>query len=198
MPIINKPILLFLLSILYCTTLSAQRETWIFDQSHCNIQFTVAHMGISKTVGTFNEFGGEISCGADFSDILISFYINSSSINTNNSVRDNHLKSPDFLAPTRYPYIYFKGTALEMVSEGHYQLKGFLKIKNIEKPIEFDVTFGGIVIDKSQSERAGFELRGVINRFDYNLTWNEMLDGNIPIVGKEVVIVCQIQIVKTK
>lgn len=179
--------------------LPAQKSNWVFDQSNCSVQFNVVHMGIAKVTGWFNNFGGEITnCSDDFSEALITFFINSSSLSSNNTIRDNHLKSPEFLAVTRYPYINFKGSGLKKMKDNLYKLQGKLTIKGVEKEVEFDVRYGGTIIDKSGSTRAGFDLSGTINRFDYRLEWNELIDTTIPIVDKNIEIICRLQLVKTK
>lgn len=117
---------------------------WKLDPSHSEIQFKVRHL-VSKVSGHFEKFDIRVETeGDDFTTAKIDFWANANSINTNNDLRDEHLKGKDFLYTEKYPKITFKGEMLEKNEDGNYQLQGDLTIRGISKRIFLDVEFGGL------------------------------------------------------
>jgi polyisoprenoid-binding protein YceI len=146
---------------------------------------------ISTVTGNFKSFeGGAESSSDDFQGAEISFSANVSSIDTNQSDRDNHLKSADFFDAEKYPKMTFKG-----ILEGD-KLKGDLTIKDITKEVELTADFGGVVQDPYGQTKAGFELEGKISRKEFGLTWNAVTEAGSVVVSDQVRILANIQIVK--
>lgn len=170
------------------------QSTWTIDKYHSKVGFSVAHMGVSETEGKFNEFEGSVvSKTDDFSGAEITFTAKTASIDTDNERRDGHLKSPDFFDAEKYPDITFKGT---LVKDGtKYKAKGNFTLHGVTKPVEFEVTYGGTV-NTGKGFKAGFKLKGEINRQDYGLTWtNKVATGEL-VVGDTVEINCKIELDK--
>lgn len=175
------------------------QTTWMIDNSHSQVMFTVSHLVISEVTGSFKGFTGTISATKpDFTDAKIEFNVDVNTVNTDNEMRDNHLKGDDFFNAGKYPKMTFKGTGLQKVSGNKYTLSGELTIRDVTKPITLDVTYFGTTNDPWGNTKAGFKIKGKINRFDYNLKWNTLTEAGGAVVGEEVEIVCNLELAKSK
>ena len=177
------------------TTAAAQSVTkWTVDKLHSNVRFAVSHMVVAETEGTFRVFDGKAEHSkADWSDAKIEFAVDVNSINTDNDMRDKHLKSDDFLNAEKYPKMTFRSTSFKPLGKNKYELKGDLTIRDVTKPVTFDVTLGGVAGDK-----AGFKATTTINRFDYNLKWNTLTEAGGAMVGKDVEISVRVELDRSK
>lgn len=176
-------------------TYGMAQETWLLDKSHTNIEFNVTHLVISEVNGNFREFNATVvNSTDDFEGAEVKFTANVASIDTDNEMRDNHLKSDDFFNAETYPEIKFSGILVK--DQGGYQLKGQMTIRDIVKPIQFDVKYNGTITDPWGNEKAGFKIQGTINRFDYGLMWNTMMEAGGAVVGEDIDIVCNVELQK--
>ncbi|HOK98475.1 MAG TPA: YceI family protein, partial [Bacteroidales bacterium] len=107
-------------------------------------------------------------------------------INTDNEMRDNHLKGDDFFNAAKFPKMTFKSKSFKKVSGNKYELVGDLTIRDVTKTVKFDVTYGGTAKDPYGNIKAGFKASAVINRFDYGLKWNALTEAGGAVVGNEV------------
>lgn len=161
---------------------------WVLDKAHSNVKFTVTHMLVTETEGSFRIFDGSVeNTKPDLSDAIIQFSVNVNSINTNNENRDRHLKSDDFFNAGKYPQMKFVSTAFTPAGENKYKLTGNLTIRDVTKPVTFEVTGAGTGQDK-RTTTTGFTAITVINRFDYGLKWDKATETGGLIVSKEVTI----------
>ncbi|WP_017755400.1 YceI family protein [Calidifontibacillus oryziterrae] len=168
---------------------------WIIDQSHSNIGFEVKHMMVSKVRGHFDEYTAHIE-SEDLTDLTtanISFNFDVAKINTNNVDRDNHLKSADFFDVEIFPSIEFKSTNITKDGD-EYKVTGDLTIKDVTKPITFDVEYGGKGVNPWGVEVYGFEGEAKVNREDFGLTWNAPLETGGFLVGKDIKIKVELEI----
>lgn len=174
------------------------KTKWGIDPVHSEIAFKVKHLMISNVKGTFQEFDATVyTTGDDFSTSEIEFSMKPASIHTGNPDRDAHLKSPDFFDIEKFELITFKSNSLKSLDEvGNYELTGTMTIKGIARELKLDVEFGGIMKDPWGNSKAGFTLNGKINRKDWNLTWNAALEAGGVLVGEEVEISCEVQLLK--
>jgi len=180
------------------TVLFAQTK-WTVDPVHSNVKFTVTHLVISEVEGNFKKFDGSLtSAKPDFSDAAINFTIDVNSVNTDNDMRDNHLKSDDFFNAPQYPNMIFKSTSFKKVSDNKYELYGNLTIRDVTKPVKFDVVYGGTGKDGYGNTKAGFKATTTINRFDYNLKWNGLTSAGDATVGKDVTIDLRLEFAQAK
>jgi polyisoprenoid-binding protein YceI len=164
----------------------SQSAKWTFDKAHTNIHFSVAHLVVSDVVGTFKAFDGSMeSSKPDFSDAVINFTVDVSSINTDNEMRDNHLKSDDFFSAAKFPQMKFVSTSFQPLGNNKYKLDGNLTIRDVTKPVSFDVSYGGQV-NAMGGLHAGFKAKTTINRFDYNLKWDKTTEAGGLVAGKDV------------
>ncbi|MDB5283082.1 MAG: YceI family protein [Bacteroidota bacterium] len=162
------------------------QTTWSFDNAHTSVKFGVSHLVISEVEGQFKKYSGKVVSKSDeFIDANIDFTIDVNSINTDNDMRDKHLKSDDFFNAEKFPNITFKSTSFKKVSGTKYLLEGDLTIRDVTKRVKLDVIYNGTVKDPYGNVKAGFKITGSVNRFDYNLKWNNLADAG-PVVGKDI------------
>ncbi len=178
--------------------MTAEVTKWAIDPTHSKVGFRVKHLMISNVQGSFREFSGEVkTTGNDFSTAIISFSLNTSSVDTEMADRDGHLKSADFFDSEKFPVILFSGNGLKDLGDDIYELTGTLKIKDVSKSVKLSVEFGGVMSDPWGNVKAGFSITGKINRKDFGLNWNAALEAGGVLVGEEVKIDCDIELVKS-
>ncbi|HET9825540.1 MAG TPA: YceI family protein [Chitinophagaceae bacterium] len=170
---------------------------WKADPVHTEIQFTAKHLMLTTVTGYFREFDLEVETeDEDFKKASgILFIANINSINTNNAQRDAHLKSSDFFAAEEYGELKFEGKGFKKHA-ANYLLSGDLTIRNVTRPIEVEVEYGGIITDPWGQKRAGFTVEGKINRKDFNLTWDAATEAGQIVVSNEIKIHCAVELVK--
>lgn len=171
---------------------------WTIDKAHSSVKFTVTHMVVSEVEGSFKLFDGTMeNSKADLSDAKINFTVDVNSIDTDNEKRDGHLKGDDFFSAEKYPSMTFTSTSLKPAGENKYKLEGNLTIREVTKPVVFDVVYGGSAAANG-STKAGFKATTKINRFDYNLKWDKATEAGGLVVSKEVGITVNAQLNKAK
>jgi polyisoprenoid-binding protein YceI len=173
-------------------------KKWVLDPAHTQVQFKVKHMMITTVTGSFNEYEASVETEEeDFMRAKISFTAFVNSLSTGNADRDAHLKSPDFFDAEKYPTITFKATKYESVdNDGSYELYGDLTVKDVTRNVKLDVEFGGVVKDPWGNTKAGFTINGKINRKDYGLQWNVVTEAGGVLVGEEVKIAMEVQLIE--
>ena len=172
-----------------------QGQKWSVDHTHSKVGFSARHMVISEVIGHFNAFNITIdSTGDDWTESHIEIEINTNSIDTGVEDRDNHLRSADFFEAEKYPKIFFKSKSFKKIDDENFKLTGDLTIKNITNEIELDVFYGGKIVDPWGNNRAGFSVRGSLNRFDYDLKWNAFIETGGAVVGKTIKLICDIEL----
>ena len=170
------------------------QTNWTLDKGHSSVAFSVAHMVVSETTGNFKDFDVKaVSKSEDFVGDEVEFTAKTASVFTDNEKRDGHLKSDDFFNAEKFPEIKFKGTVVK--EGGKYQLKGNLTMRDVTKPVTFDLTYGGKV-KAYGGEKAGFKFTGKVNRQEFGLKFNKALEGGGLVVGDEVEFTCKIELNK--
>ena len=166
--------------------------TWNLDASHSEVGFKVKHLMINNVKGQLNTFQVDVEhAGDDLKSANIIFSADMASIDTNNEQRDQHLKSGDFFDVEKFPSIQFKSTKYDSK-----ELVGDLTIRDVTKSVTLNVEFGGIAKDPWGNTKAGFTVTGKINRKDWCLEWNAALETGGVLVGEDVSITAEIQLVK--
>ncbi|MBH1960398.1 MAG: polyisoprenoid-binding protein [Flavobacteriia bacterium] len=164
---------------------------WNLDPTHSEITFKVRHMMISNVKGEFKNFNVNLeSEDENFKNVKANATIDTSSISTNNTDRDNHLKSGEFFNAEAHPQITFETDSL------NDDVTGNLTINGVTKPVKLDVDFGGINVDPWGQTKAGFSFEGKIKRSDFGLNWNAALEAGGVMVSDEVKIAGELQFVK--
>ena len=168
---------------------------WIIDPTHSEVAFKVKHLVISTVTGYFRKFEGAAeSASEDFNGASVTFSLDVNTIDTNQSDRDQHLKSADFFDMASFPSITFAG---KLVNQGgEYQLQGDLTLKGITQQVSLDVTYGGTVADPYGQTKAGFEIEGKLNRKDFGLTWSAITEAGSVVVSDQVRLQLSVQLVK--
>src|SRR2546421_13094562 len=165
--------------------------TWKFDPFHTQVEFSAKHLGMMTVRGHFNEVvaSGEIHPD-DPSRTKIEATINTASIRTHNEQRDKDLRSSNFLEIEKYPTMTFKSTRIEPAGEDRYRVTGDLTIKGNTRPVTLDAVKYGEFNDPMMGHRIGYAAEGQINRKDFGLTFDMMLDGRF-IVSNEIKIMIE-------
>ena len=160
---------------------------WTVDTSHSSIDFQVKHMMVTKVKGTFGSFSTNVEAETleDLTNATISFDIETATIDTKNTDRDNHLKSADFFDVENFPSITFQSTTITK-SGDDYKITGDLTIKDVTKPATFDIEYNGKGTNPWGVEVYGFEGETKVNREEFGLTWNASLETGGVLVGKDV------------
>jgi polyisoprenoid-binding protein YceI len=171
--------------------------SWQIDPAHSQIQFSVRHMMISNVRGRFESFTGAIEFEEkDPTRSLVEVQIETASINTRETQRDSHLKSPDFLNVEKYPYLSFKSKRIEKIDDSHGRVIGDLTIRDVTKEVALDVEYAGQAKSPWGTVSAGFSATAKINRKDWGLTYNQVLETGGVMVGDVVNITIDLEIVK--
>ena len=167
------------------------------DPTHTSVGFKVKHLAISSVPGKFVDVKGSFSFDpAKIESSKAEAQIAVASIDTNEAKRDDHLKSPDFLDSTKFPSITFKSNKVEKISNSEFNAVGDLTIHGVTKPVTLKVTYGGAAKDPWGNERAAFLATTRINRKDFGLTWNKVLETGGLLVGEDVEISLEVEGVK--
>jgi len=173
-------------------------KKWVIDPMHSEIRFKIKHLMISNVTGSFNLFEASVETEEeDFTKATINFSADVNSIDTGNEQRDGHLKGADFFDTEKYPKITFKATKAESIdNDGSYDLYGDLTIKDVTKNVKLGVETGGVVKDAYGNIKAGFTISGKINRKEFGLTWSAVTEAGGLMLGDDVKIDCEIQLIE--
>lgn len=170
------------------------KQQFKIDGAHSSLGFQVKHMMISKVKGGFDTFHADLNLNPDdLTDAEINFTIDVSSINSNNADRDNHLRSADFFDVENFPKITFVATDIKKTDDDEYKLTGDLTIKDVTKPVTFDVEYGGKGTNPWGVEVVAFEAETKINRKEFGLTWNSTLETGGVLVGEDIKLKVEIE-----
>ena len=169
---------------------------WAIDPTHSEIGFKVKHMMFTNVSGTFAAYDATITTEDDnFENANFEFSANIDSISTNNTDRDNHLKSADFFDADNFPKLTFKASSFTKDGDD-YEITGDLSIKEVTKPVKFPVEFSGLMKDPWGNTKAGLNIYGKINRKDWGLNWNSALETGGVLVSEEVKLEIELQLAK--
>lgn len=163
--------------------------TYKVDKSHSNVGFKVKHMMISNVSGTFNEFDGSFEYDEKANTLKsLNGVVQVKSINTSNEKRDAHLKESDFFAAQKYPEIRFNLNKVE-----GDKVYGKLTMRGVTKDVVLDLETNGVIKDPWGNTRAGIVLEGKINRFDYGIKYNSILEAGGVAVGEKVKLLIELE-----
>jgi polyisoprenoid-binding protein YceI len=169
---------------------------WQIDTAHTSASFSVRHMMVTTVRGTFDTVTGSVSFDpANPAGASVEAQIEVNSISTGAPDRDNHLRSADFFDIANHPYITFKSTGITLKDQTSGVLKGDLTIRGTTLPVEIEVEFLGENKNPWGKTVAGFVGETKINREDYGLTWNQALETGGVLVGKEIKITLDVEVV---
>ena len=170
---------------------------WVIDPMHSTIGFKVKHLMISTVSGEFGTYEGSLETQGDsFANASASFTAQVDSISTSNEQRDGHLKSPEFFDAAAHPSITFKSTSFEKKGDDEYVMNGDLTLRGVTKPVSLNVEYNGMVQDPYGNTKAGFSAHGKINRKDFGLAWSAVTEAGSVVVGEEIKLVLDVQLLK--
>lgn len=173
------------------------KTKWILDPTHSDLGFKIRHLMIANVSGSFKEFNVELETeGADFSTADVNATASIASIFTNNEQRDAHLRNSDFFEVENYPELTFKSTQVKRIDNESFKIFGDLNMKGITKPVQLNIEFNGLTKDPWGNQRAGFAVTGKINRSEWGLNFNTVLEAGGVALSDEVKIHGEIQLVK--
>ena len=179
------------------TSNPANTNIWNIDLAHSGVNFSIRHMVVSKVRGRFAKFSGTVALGeSDLTRSVIDASIDTASIDTGTAQRDEHLRSADFFDVARFPEIRFRSSRVEKVADDRYRVVGDLTIKDVTREIALDVEYGGRATDPWGHQRVGFIAKASLDRKDFGLHWNQVLEAGGLLVGDRVEIELEVQAVK--
>ena len=178
------------------TAAVAVKTSWAVDASHSNVEFAVKHLMIATVRGRFYDVTGTVELDPeDPAKSAIDVTINAVSIDTRQDQRDGHLRSADFFDVANFPVLAFKSTRIRRDGDD-FLVDGDLTIRGVTKPVTLRATEEGRTRDPWGGERIGFSASSKINRRDFGLTWNQVLEAGGFAVGDEVKITVDVELVK--
>jgi len=188
---------LFVLAMLTLAAVPAlAADTLVIDRSHSEAGFQVRHL-FTNVRGRFGAFEGTIAMDpAKPEASSVRFTIDASSIDTDNTDRDKHLRSPDFFDVANHPSITFTSEKIRATGKDRYAVTGTLTMRGVSKTLTLPVSFLGIGKDPWGNERAGFSTSVTLNRKDFGIHWNKALDNGGVLLGDEVAVTVDLEAVK--
>ena len=172
-------------------------QQWNVDTSHSSIHFTVRHLVMSRVRGSFDRWRGTVDFDAQNPEASkVSVHIDSASIDTHEPKRDEHLRSADFFDVEHHPALTFQSTRVEPLARGRFRLAGDLAMHGVTRTLELEVELLGESKDPWGNQRLGFQARTTINRRDFGLHWNQVLEAGGMLVGDTIEVEVDIEAVK--
>ncbi|MGH9411648.1 MAG: YceI family protein [Vicinamibacterales bacterium] len=171
--------------------------TWKIDPVHSSVEFAVRHLMITTVKGRFTGVSGSVQTDDD--DVAkgeAEITIDAATIDTREPQRDAHLKSPDFFDVEKFPTIAFKSTRIIEASDGSFKLAGNLSMHGVTREVVLDVASEGRTKDPWGGDRAGYSATTRLKRSDFGLTWNQALESGGFMVGDEIKITLDVELIK--
>lgn len=170
---------------------------WTIDPAHSRIGFVARHAMVSKVRGGFNDFEGSLHLDADDPEASTAqLTIQTASVDTRNAQRDGHLRTNDFFDAPSFPQITFLSRSVTKLDDEHFAVNGDLTIKGVSKPIEVQWELTGLATDPSGSLRVGFEGSTTLNRTDYGVNFNAVLEAGGVMVSEKITLELDVEAVK--
>ena len=190
--------MVFSVGVGYATGSFAETAKWNLDHDHSTVGFQVSHMVVSKTNGKFTEYSGIVEMDPEAEEFkTIDAVIQTASVTTDHQKRDEHLRSPDFFDVQKFPTMTYTMKSYKKTGD-NYTAVGELTLLGVTKEITLVGTFNGVAQDPWGNTRAGFTAAGTINRKDFGMKFSKLLDNGGMIVGDEVKINLEIEVIKEK
>jgi polyisoprenoid-binding protein YceI len=168
---------------------------WTVDPRHSAVEFAVKHLMIATIKGRFREFEGAMEVQGATGDVRGHGVVKVESIDTAEPTRDDHLLSSDFFDVERFPEIRFTVREVEPIEEGRYRVHGAVRIRGVRRELTLDAIVSGPARDPWGDERLALDLSGVLNRKDFGLRWNQVVDAG-PVAGDEVRLAISLSLVR--
>jgi polyisoprenoid-binding protein YceI len=170
--------------------------TWVIDPVHSSIQATALHIGMSRIRGRLRRFSGQVQVADPLENSSVEVLIDPTGVDTADEMRDEHLRSGDFLDALRYPEIRYKSDGLRRVDHTHWIVDGLLALKGVSAPVPLQVEFHGTGPDLMGGVRAAFSATAELSRDDFAIDWNQSVLAGLLAVGRTLRIDIDIQAVR--
>lgn len=175
--------------------LPLEAGTWTLDAAHTTVAFTVRHLGISKVRGTFTSVEAHLTLGESLETSRLTARVEMATVDTGNTDRDTHLRSPDFFDVASHPEMSFESTAIRQVSHGSYDVEGLLTLHGCSRPLSLAVEFHGTeTYPMDGSTHAGFSATGALSRREFGLEFNVPMAAGGFVIGDRVFIELEAQL----
>jgi len=168
---------------------------WKVDPVHSRVGFVARHLMVTKVRGTFKEYNADVIVGENPLDSQVSVVVQMESIDTGNSDRDGHLRTNDFFDVPQHPTMTFESTGFAADGDD-YTMTGDLTIRGVTRPVTFEIEFEGVTPDMWGGTRAGISAAATVNRKDWGIEWNAVLETGGVAVADKVQLELDIQMVK--
>ena len=194
----KRSILTGLIIVVLSFSVFASESAWQIDPDHSNLQFKIQHLTVSNVKGTFTKAKGVVIIdNQNISNSKVDLTIDAASINTNQVKRDEHLRSPDFFNVAKFPMITFVSKKVTQAGANRLKVTGHLTIRDITREVVVDVEGPTREVkDPGGNFRRGATGTTRINRKDFGVSWNKVLDTGGLVVGEEVDITAEIELVR--
>lgn len=172
--------------------------TWTIDPVHTQIEFSVRHMGLATVRGRFTAFGGSVTTDASGAPTAVAVDVEAASIDTSAADRDAHLRSPDFFDAGAHPTLTFRSTAVRALGGDRFEVVGDLTMRGVTRPITLEADIGEPIRDPWGQPRRAAVVAGKLNRKDFGLSWNQILEAGALLVGEEVRLSFDVQVTSSE
>ncbi|MGH2754852.1 MAG: YceI family protein [Actinomycetota bacterium] len=172
--------------------------TWTADPAHSSVEVVAKHMMVTKVRGRVGEVSITAEIDADPTKSSVVAILKAGTLSTSNEQRDGHLMSEDFLDVERFPEITFRSRSLEHIAGDRWKASGDLSIRDITRPVDLDIEFGGVVRSPFGHDVAVFSATGVVHREDFGMTWNQTLETGGVLVSKTAKVEIEAQLVRSE
>ena len=180
------------------TPQTQQQAIWALDTAHTLTEFSARHMMVTTVKGHFQKVAGTITVDeSDLANSSVEVVIETASVTTGDERRDGHLRSPDFFNVEQFPLMTFKSTKVESVDSERLRVAGDLTIRDVTRPVVLEAIINGRGKTPYGKEVAGISATTKINRKDFGLTWNVGLETGGVLVGDEVKISIEAELINT-
>ena len=170
---------------------------WDIDTTHSSVGFSVRHLLVSKVRGAFTKWSGSLLFDENApGESRVEVTIDAASVDTHEPKRDEHLRSGDFLDVARFPELTFKSTRVESAGKGRFRVTGDLTLHGVTREVVLDVEDAGRVKDPWGGERAGFSATAAIDRKEFGIVFNQVLDAGGLALGERIDVAIEIEAVK--
>ena len=178
------------------TTAIPATGTYAIDASHSHVGFKARHLVVAKVRGSFSELAGTVTVAEDPLQSTVEVEVQLASIDTGDETRDVHLRSADFFDVENHPTMTFRSTGIRSVGGDRYDVDGELTVRGVTKPFTLHAAFEGTATDPWGGDRAAFSATGKVNREEFGLTWNQALETGGVLVGKDIDIELEVEVVR--
>lgn len=169
--------------------------TWTLDPAHSELSFSVKHLGVSKVRGKFESFEVTVVTAPNPGESTITATIDVASVNTGQRDRDAHLRTSDFFLADQHPTMTFVSTGIHLPGGDEFTIEGELTLRGVTRAVVLTGELGGVIIDGYGQTKAGASASTKINRHDFGVSWNAVLEAGGFTLGDEVSIELDIQVV---